>query len=146
MTHKFQSACALVLLVCAALTVQAQDVDNPDQAQDVDRYGHALILDEQGWLYIDRDKRPILRPFIFDNGPDYYEEGLARFVENGKMGFHNEALHVVVPAQYDFVFPFKDGVARAGTNCTQNREAEHSYMICQQWETLRNPMRPVPAH
>ena len=43
-----------------------------------------------------------------DNGRTF-QDGLARHVENGKMGFHDEALKVVIPARYDFAFPFRDG-------------------------------------
>lgn len=120
-------------------------VGSPVAAQEYDRYGHALILDADGWVYVDRAQRHVLRPFIFDNGPDYYAEGLARFVADGKMGFHNQALHVVVPAIYEFAFPFENGVAQAGTGCRSSRHAEHSYVTCQQWQTLRNPTRPVES-
>ena len=136
MTRNFQSAGMLVLLMAATLPAMAQEPE-------FDRYGHALIQDSRGWVYVDRDQRPVLRPYIFDNGPDYYEEGLARFVDNGKMGFHNEALHVVVPAVYDFAFPFENGTAQAGTHCTFHPEGEHSSVFCQQWKTVRNPMRPA---
>ena len=138
MMRYFQFACVSVLLMTAMLPAMAQDV----QAPEYDRHGHALVMDQQGWVYVDRAQRPVLRPFLYDNGPDYYEEGLARFVDNGKMGFHNEALHIVVPAVYDFVFPFENGEAKAGTNCAFHREGEHSSVTCQYWETLRNPMRP----
>lgn len=138
MMRNFRSAGVFVLLMAATLPAMAQEPE-------FDRYGHALIQDEHGWVYVDRDQRPVLRPFIFDNGPDYYEEGLARFVEKGKMGFHNRALHVVVPPVYDFAFPFENGTAQAGTNCTFQREAEHSSVSCQQWKTVRNPMRGAGA-
>lgn len=115
----------------------------PATAQEYDRHGHALILDAEGWLYVDRAQRPVLRPFIFDNGPDYYVEGLARFVDNGKMGFHDEALRVVVPAQYDFVYPFENGVASAGSGCRVHRHSEHSYVTCQHWQSLRHPSGPT---
>ena len=136
MIRYFRLIC--VLLASTVSPVMAQDGVAPEY----DRYGHALIMDQQGWLYVDRDQRPVLRPFLYDNGPDYYEEGLARFVDNGKMGFHNEALHIVVPAVYDFAFPFENGEAKAGMNCTFHPIGEHSSVSCQHWETLRNPMRP----
>src|SRR5690606_28396378 len=111
MKRFFLSTSLLALLALAASIAAAQ-------APAYDRYGHALVMDQQGWVYVDRDQRPLLRPFIYDNGPDYYEEGLARFVDGGKMGFHNEALHIVVPAIYDFAFPFINGVSKVGTHST----------------------------
>ncbi|WP_353154677.1 WG repeat-containing protein [Pollutimonas bauzanensis] len=108
-------------------------------AQDYDRYGHALISDAEGWVYVDRNQRPLIRPYIFDNGPDYFEEGLARFVKDGKMGFHDKALNIVIPARYDFVFPFQDGAAKAGTNCRRERASEHTSVYCEKWESLSKP-------
>lgn len=106
-----------------------------------DPHGHALVYDGQGLLYIDRAGRPVLRPFIYDNGPDYPQEGLARFVENGKMGFHDETLKIVIPARYDFVFPFENGKARAGTDCRTQRDGEHSIVSCKTWEEIGKPGR-----
>jgi len=105
-------------------------------AQSYDRFGHALVQDSQGWVYVDRENRPILRPYIFDNGPDYFEEGLARFVDHGKIGFHDEALNIVIPADYDFAFPFRNGVAKAGMNCSTREEGEHSSVYCEKWIEL----------
>src|SRR5690606_38550055 len=98
-----------VLLMAIAFPVVAQQHNDDVHAEtglSYDRYGHALIQDKQGWVYVDKSGRSILRPYFFDNGPDYFEEGLARFVENGKVGFHDKALNIVIPAQYDFAYPF----------------------------------------
>ena len=54
----------------------------------------------------------------FDNGPDDFVEGLARTVRDGKVGFVNEALEVVVPREWDFAFPFEGGFARVCTGCS----------------------------
>lgn len=51
-------------------------------------------------------------PFIYDNGPDYVEEGLFRYVENHKMGFADLNGQKIIQAKYSFVYPFKDGVAK----------------------------------
>lgn len=100
---------------------------------------YKLIQNNEGWVYVDRDNRLILRPYIFDNGPDYVEEGLARFIENGKMGFHDQALNIIIPAKYDFVYPFEKGTAQAGTNCTTQQHGEHSSVSCEKWESIYNP-------
>lgn len=46
-----------------------------------------------------------------DNGPDYWEEGVRRFVENNKMGFVNKAGQKIIPAQWAFAVPFNYGYA-----------------------------------
>jgi len=72
----------------------------------------AIVLDpKKGWIGIDKNERFILRPFIYDNGPDYVEEGLFRFTENEKMGFANLNGDKVIPAKFGFVTPFKNGLS-----------------------------------
>ncbi|MBV7483462.1 WG repeat-containing protein [Bordetella sp. BOR01] len=124
---KLSAICTFALLAIAA---------GPALAQDYDRHGHALVQDERGWVYIDRAGHSVLRPYLFDNGPDYFEEGLARFVQDGKIGFHDEALNIVIPAKYEFAFPFQDGAAKTGSNCRFVREGEHSSVYCQAWQYI----------
>lgn len=57
-------------------------------------------------IAIDRNGNFLLKPFIFDNGPDYLSEGLFRFEENGKMGFADKDCNIIIPAQFDFAGPF----------------------------------------
>lgn len=102
--------------------------------------GSSLQQDDQGWVYVNDQGEPILRPFIYDNGPDYFEEGLARFVSKGKMGFHDQALKIQIPARYDFAFPFVDGYAKVGMNCKFIPEGEHRSVLCKQWESIPNPL------
>ncbi|MDV3746717.1 WG repeat-containing protein [Elizabethkingia anophelis] len=72
----------------------------------------AIVLDsKEGWIGIDKKGTIILRPYIYDNGPDYVEEGLFRFTEGKKIGFANLNGVKIITAQFDFVTPFKDGLA-----------------------------------
>ena len=73
----------------------------------------AFVFDEnKGFVAINRQNQVILTPYIYDNGPDYLQEGLFRFVENGKIGFANVDGKKIIPARYDFVTPFADGAAQ----------------------------------
>jgi hypothetical protein len=75
-------------------------------------YSMTMVLrDSIGWIGIDKNDSVLIVPFIFDNGPDYLEEGVFRFVENNKIGFSDPNGNKVIPAQFDFVLPFKDGIA-----------------------------------
>lgn len=65
-----------------------------------------VVSKDYGIIAIDRDGNFLLKPFIFDNGPDYLSEGLFRFVENEKMGFADVNCNVVIPAIFDFAEPF----------------------------------------
>lgn len=90
------------------------------------RYGIAHIITPDGWVAIDRKRRVKYRPFLYDNGPDYYVEGLMRFIEGDKIGFVNEAGKKVIRAQFDFVYPFEKGKARFCQSCLFIDSGEHS--------------------
>ena len=74
-------------------------------------YSMAMVLKNGEWIGIDKDEKIILRPFIFDNGPDYIEEGLFRYVENDKIGFANIDGEKIIVAKYDFATPFENGLS-----------------------------------
>ncbi len=102
-------------------------------ANDFDQ-GVASVIDEQGWAFINTQGKVIIRPFIFDNGPDYFIEGLSRFVQHGKIGFINEKYEIIIPAQFDFVRPFNKGMAAFCTGCqTVKFDDEHSIIRGGTW-------------
>ncbi len=71
----------------------------------------AIVQKNNEWIGINTENEVILKPFIVDNGPDYLSEGLFRFVENGKIGFADIDGNKVIPAQFDFITPFENGIA-----------------------------------
>jgi hypothetical protein len=71
----------------------------------------AFVYEDKDWKLIDRNENTLLFPFIYDNGPDYIVEGVFRFVENEKMGFATHEGKIVIPARFDFVMPFENGIA-----------------------------------
>jgi hypothetical protein len=68
----------------------------------------------------------------FDNGPDYFVEGLARTVKDGKIGFVNTALEPVVAPVWDFAFPFSNGVAAVCSGCMA-AGGEHQLVTGGKW-------------
>lgn len=74
----------------------------------------AFVYDQKdGWQGINTKGQRMLTPYIFDNGPDYVEQGVFRIVEQGKIGFATPDGDIVIPAQFDFVTPFDEqGYAR----------------------------------
>jgi len=77
---------------------------------------HAVLV--EGELYFALASGRTAPALPFDNGPDNFVEGLARTVRDGKVGFVNEKLEVVVPREWDFAFPFEGGAARVCTGCS----------------------------
>ncbi|MBL0942295.1 MAG: WG repeat-containing protein, partial [Alphaproteobacteria bacterium] len=70
-----------------------------------------LIPVSKNGIFYRMDKRGNLKfeSVFYDNGWDYYEEGLARFFKNGKVGFHDKKGNVIIQPRYDFAKYFKDG-------------------------------------
>jgi len=69
-------------------------------------------------FYIDTEGNRTLRPLNFDNGPDYFSEGLARYHGGDKIGYMDYNLNIVIPATFDFAFPFKNSMAIVCLECS----------------------------
>ena len=95
--------------------------------------GTAYVLEETGWFLINEKGNVILKPFIFDNGPDMFHEALARFVESQKMGFYNRGGEKIIPAKFDFALPFSQGLAAVCEDCRKERLGEHYHMVGGRW-------------
>jgi len=84
-------------------------------------------------FYVSTDGK-IAHMLYFDNGADYFEEGLARTVAKNKIGFIDSNLTLIIPAQYDFAFPFKDGKARVCNGCApEETDDEHQSIVGGKW-------------
>jgi len=88
-------------------------------------YGIAAICCDPGWAYIDGKGRVVVRPFLFDNAPDEFRDGLARFVEGGKFGFFDQRGRIVIPAKFDFADRFTNGRAVVCQGCQRMQDGEH---------------------
>lgn len=98
--------------------------------------GFAAVADQEGWAYIDKKGNVWLRPFIYDNGPDYFSEGVARYVENEKMGLFTEKGEKLTKASYTFIRPMKEGRAAFCEGCETVRELEVSRIEGGKWGFL----------
>ena len=120
-------------------------------AQEFSREGLAAVVDEHGWAYIDRSGNVVIRPFTFDNGPDYFREGLARFVVDGKFGFFDRRGRVVIQPRFTFAGPFSKGRAPVCEGCREVRLGEHTSMTGGSWGfidkrgALRIPLHATPT-
>ncbi|WP_211204030.1 WG repeat-containing protein [Chloroherpeton thalassium] len=115
-------------------------------AQDFLPTGIAAVLDSSGWFYIDTLGNRLLAPYIFDNGPDYFSENLARFVVDGKVGFFNQQGKIVISAQFDFATPFLNGVAKVSQGCEFIKTGEHTEVTGGKWgiiDTSGNFLLPI---
>jgi hypothetical protein len=94
------------------------------------------------WSYVRRGVIPVPVETM-DNGPDYFEDGLARSRVGGKIGYIDRKLNLVIPATYDGAYPFKDGVAVVCTACTIAGDGEHSWYAGGQWGRIDRRGRVV---
>ena len=91
------------------------------------------MCDEQGWAYIDRRGSGLISRFIFDNGPDYFHEGLARFTVDSKFGFFDRRGRVVIKPTYAFAEHFSEGRAAVCEGCRKVVHGEHWTMEGGKW-------------
>jgi hypothetical protein len=99
------------------------------------------------WYYVRRGVMPVPVETM-DNGPDYFEDGLARSRVGGKIGYIDRKLNLVIPATYDGAYPFRDGVAVVCTACTIEydrtvTEGERSWYAGGQWGRIDRRGRVV---
>ena len=95
--------------------------------------GLAGVVDSRGWAYIDPAGRVVIRPLVVDNGPDYFEEGLARFRDGGKIGFFDQRGKIVIQAKYAFARPFSEGLAAVCDSCKDVRQGEYTAVTGGTW-------------
>lgn len=77
------------------------------------------------------------KTLCFDNGSDYFVDGVARYIApSGKYGFMDKNLKVVIPASFDFVFPFINGRARFCQGCRESRKGEYTSMTGGTWGSM----------
>ncbi|MBM9502452.1 WG repeat-containing protein [Leptospira sp. 201903071] len=93
---------------------------------DFDENGIAFVFGDGGWSCIDEKNRVLLNPFLYDNGPDPFVEDFARFKENNKIGFYDPHCKKIIPARFDFAFPFEEGFAVVCLRCKSVKLGEHS--------------------
>jgi hypothetical protein len=95
--------------------------------------GIAEVADDSGWACIDVSGKVLVRPFVFDNGPDPFSEDLARFVRDGKMGFFDRAGKEAIAPRFDFALPFSEGFAAVCMGCGEKTDGEHRIVLGGTW-------------
>lgn len=102
-----------------------------------DEDGLAAIRWREGFMYVNRQGLARIS-IMFDNGLDPFEEGLARTRQNGKIGFFDKTLKIVIPAVHDFAFPFSEGSAVVCNGCKPRKDVtgEHTSIDGGMWGVI----------
>jgi hypothetical protein len=87
------------------------------------------------FYYIHKSGKKMLT-LTYDNKADAFQDGLARTKVNGKIGFFNRNLEVVLPPVYDFAFPFHNGKAEICTGCQEKSDGENSMLDGGTWKKI----------
>ncbi len=71
----------------------------------------------------------------YDNGADDFSEGLVRSLVDGKISYYNREFIQVIPAKYDWGWPFNHGRALVCSACSIETEedGEHKAVIGGLW-------------
>lgn len=104
-------------------------------------YANVMDLPANGeygrWIAIDRDQNILYDVVPFDNGPDYFMEGLVRVKRNGKMGYANKYGQIVIPCEYAFASWFENGRAEVTYEATVSQEfGDHTKVSGESWFTI----------
>ena len=107
--------------------------------------GLAEVYVDDKAFYVAQSGKAV-RVYMFDNGADYFSDGLARTVAKGKIGYMDRRLRVVVKPDYDFGFPFEKGRAVVCFGCTEVQEGEHRTVRGGRWGMIdRTGAQVVPV-
>lgn len=86
--------------------------------------------------------------YQYDNGDDYFCEGLQRIVDqNGKIGFRDSLGNIAVSPQFAFAFPFKDGYAKvteSGHMEAVDKAGEYNRWVSDSWYYIDNVGKKHP--
>jgi hypothetical protein len=85
---------------------------------------------------IDRNENILFDVYMFDNGPDWLEDGLFRILRNGKIGYADKNGVIIIEPIFKCADKFENGFANVTLNCRlvkDESDPEHSRMESDSW-------------
>jgi len=143
MKYRLSIALTLFFIACSNTKPlpkeESFNVSNVSKAflQTIDFKGKDLVAMPMGkeFYYIHKSGKKILT-LTEDHAPDKFKDGLARTKVDGKIGFFNKNLEIVLPPIYDFAFPFYKGEAEICTGCKEKFDGEASMLEGGTWKKI----------
>lgn len=91
-------------------------------------------IGESGCYWLN-NKGVLRKTHCFDNGADYFQDGLVRYINSdGLFGYMDKKLKIRISAKYTFAFPFEHGYARVCNGCrAENVDSEHKVQLGGHW-------------
>jgi hypothetical protein len=94
-------------------------------------------------FYIKPDGK-FLPVIFYDNGADYYQEGLTRSLQNGKIVYYDISFKLVLAPGYDWAWPFHKGRALVCKGCVLTPvEDEHTALEGGLWGYINKEGKEV---
>lgn len=108
-------------------------------------------VEKNSWgVVFDKKGKMLYQPYSYDNGADYFYEGVRRFVKKGKVGFVDRNAKIIIDAKHDFVSSFNYGYAVFCDGCDwEKTEDEHPQIIGGTWGVMNfkgEIMQPLTNH
>lgn len=108
----------------------------------VEKNSWGVVFDSKGNL--------LYQPYSYDNGPDYFSEGIRRFVKKGKVGFVDRNAKTIIEPKHDFASSFNYGYAVFCDGCDwEKTDDEHPAMVGGTWgvmNTKGETVQPLPKY
>ncbi|MCD9086532.1 WG repeat-containing protein [Stenotrophomonas sp. SY1] len=115
--HRLDTADFAALNGCAQTTPGMLKISAAALARlDYDGNGLAALMAGGQHYYVRRDGTH-LAVISYDNGPDYFADGLTRARIDGRIGYFNVLLQPAFPERFSWGFPFQDGIAEVCNGC-----------------------------
>ena len=92
----------------------------------------SINVEGHGWYFVRPDGSTIAS-IPWENGPDDFVEGLARYTEGGKVGFIDTMGNIAIKAQYQHASQFSNGHAVVCNGCTNVSDGEHTFLKGGSW-------------
>ena len=129
MKYLFTLLVSLLFLSCSKTTPIPKESQNqtnnlPKEYIESLNFGkkELLVTKIDGEYYYIHKNGKKMQTITYENGPDKFSDGLARTRVNGKIGFFNRNLEIVLKPLYDFAFPFHNGISEICTGCKEKEE------------------------
>jgi hypothetical protein len=84
-------------------------------------------------IAIDKNEKELFEVYVFDNGPDYVQDGLYRIIQGDKMGYANEAGEIIIEPRFKCATPFSNKQARVAYECDFVEDGEHMRIENAKW-------------
>jgi len=110
---------------------------SPQELQQLNFNGQSIVpvKIQNNFYYVRKDGKKI-STLTYDNQADEFSDGLARTKVNGKIGFFNSNLDIVLKPIYDFAFPFHNGIAEICMGCKEKKDEESSMLDGGKWKKI----------